>query len=136
MSKHYQQVVTFNHEVLGIEPRTLGVMSDDEIDHLGKAIIEELNELHAAHDDSDIVGCVDALIDLLYFAKGGLYKLGVTDDKFSRIFTAVHEANMSKRLGIVEKRGNGVVPDAIKPKGWVPPEDRIRDILIDCEAQH
>ena len=43
---------------------------------------------------------------------------------------------MSKRLGIVEKRGNGVVPDAIKPKGWVPPEDRIRDILIDCEAQH
>jgi predicted HAD superfamily Cof-like phosphohydrolase len=45
------------------------------------------------------------------------------------IQTAVHEANMEKKLGVVAKRGDGSAADAVKPEGWIPPEGRIEAIL-------
>lgn len=124
-----EQVNEFNRRVLGIEPRIAAPMSWAEADHLRKALAEEGDELAEASVRGDFVGQIDACIDAIYFALGGLYKMGLNPDAVSRMFHEVHTANMEKKLGVVASRGDGTVPDAIKPGGWTPPEDRIRKVL-------
>jgi predicted HAD superfamily Cof-like phosphohydrolase len=89
---------------------------------------EELVEWTAAVAKGDIVGQVDALIDLMYFATGVLYKLGLSAEQIEQCVSAVHAANMTKRRGTNAKRDTGAA-DAIKPDGWVAPEQRIATIL-------
>jgi len=93
-------------------------------------------EFLEAHMEGDIVGCIDAMVDNIYFAMGVLYKLGINDKMFERIFAAVHDANMEKKKGINPKRGDGSAADAIKPEGWKSPEDRIIDVLCDFGSIH
>ena len=90
---------------------------------------EEVQEFSDAHIIGDYVGCVDAMIDLMYFAVGVMYKMGVTPDKINLCMTAVHESNMGKKLGVNYRRGDGKAADAIKPADWVSPEERISEIL-------
>ena len=89
--------------------------------------MEEACELESA-DVEDVVECIDAVIDSLYFGMGVLYKMGIDDVLFTKIFTAVHEANMTKKKGTNSKRDLGAA-DAIKLEGWVSPEARIQEIL-------
>jgi predicted HAD superfamily Cof-like phosphohydrolase len=122
------QVMEFNREILGITPRELGPMSENEFTHLVACLGEELGEFDESYNFKDFVGQIDSLIDMMYFALGGLYKMGLDDAHASAIFAAVHESNMTKRKGVVAKRDNGS-PDAVKPEGWVSPEERISAIL-------
>lgn len=122
------QVIEFNREVLGIKPRPLGFMPDIEKDHIVQAMREEVDEFIEAHEGGDLIGSIDAVCDLIYFAMGGLYKMGVTGDAAIEIFTAIHHANMEKKRGVVARRDTGA-PDAIKPEGWMSPEERISAIL-------
>jgi len=124
----FEQVVTFNQQVLGIHQRELGMLPENELKISKKCLDEEAQELVDAHNAGDYIGCVDAAIDSIYFAVGVLYKLGLTPQQMADCFTAVHEANMEKKLGVNAKRASGAA-DAVKPEGWVPPDIRIANIL-------
>ena len=86
-------------------------------------INEELDELKAALLASDPAGCIDAIIDLLYFGYGRLYEMGVSYDQFCDCWEAVHGANMKKVLG---NKGRGSDIDAVKPEGWESPEKNFK----------
>jgi predicted HAD superfamily Cof-like phosphohydrolase len=103
-------------------------MPQAESDHLIKAMTEEINEFEDATRDGDFIGAIDGLSDLIYFALGGLYKMGLTEEMALEIFTAIHMANMEKKKGVIARRATGA-PDAIKPEDWTPPEARIASIL-------
>jgi predicted HAD superfamily Cof-like phosphohydrolase len=123
------QVVDFNQQVLGIAQRPIGMLGDAEFEISKKCLEEETLEFVEAHQAGDIIKAVDGIVDLMYFAVGVLYKMGLTPDQIVEIQTAVHEANMEKKLGVVAKRGDGSAADAVKPEGWIPPEGRIEAIL-------
>lgn len=123
----YHLVSHFNEHVLKLERRPLGPMPKDVGNHLVKCLHEEAIELQEAHDKADLVGCVDALIDSIYFAVGGLYKLGLSREDAVRVFELVHKANMTKQKGQKESRATGDAADAVKPEDWVSPEQAIHD---------
>jgi predicted HAD superfamily Cof-like phosphohydrolase len=122
------EVIEFNSKVLGIEQRKLSLLSEDEEDYLERALYEEFFEFQDAHTDGNIVGVVDGLLDLCYFAIGGLYRSGLTADQIKKCFAVIHQANMQKKIGVQAKRGGKAI-DAIKPEGWKPPEELIKEIL-------
>jgi len=122
------EVIEFNAKVLGIEQRPIHLLSEDEKDFLERALYEETFEFQDAHTTSDIVGVVDGLLDLCYFAIGGLYRSGLTELQIEKCFTVIHQANMQKQIGIQKKRGGKAI-DAVKPEGWKPPEEKIKEIL-------
>jgi len=136
MSKQYLQVVEFNREILGIGKRPISTLSQAEADISYASLIEECNEFLEAYKNDDFIGTVDAVIDLMYFAHGVLYKMGIDHGIYEKLFSSVHDANMSKRLGVNTKRGNGEAADAVKPDGWVSPETRIANILSAIETQN
>lgn len=123
------QVVEFNSKVLKISQRPKGMLAEAEFQISENSLKEEIDEFIEAHQSGDFVGCVDAMIDLMYFANGVLYKMGLTPEEIVKCKTAVHEANMEKKLGVNHRRGDGSAADAVKPEGWVSPEERIIDIL-------
>lgn len=123
------QVIDFNTKIIGVQQREIGLLSDSELEYAMKAINEEATEFKDAHSQQDVIGAVDAVIDLMYFSIGFLRRMGLTADQISSCMTAVHNANMEKKLSMeVQKRVAGVA-DAAKPQGWVGPEERIAFIL-------
>lgn len=124
------EVVEFNRSILGIEPRSIGIMPSHEVTHLEKCLREEAKEFENSFYSGDLIGMIDSLIDSIYFGLGGLYKMGLTPEAAIEIFSAVHDANMNKKKGIVERRAVSGAVDAVKPDGWVPPEERI-SLIID-----
>lgn len=124
-----KQVAEFNENILKIEPREIGFLSQAEVDISMQCLLEESSEFLEAHKGGDIIGCIDAIVDLQYFAMGMLYKMGIPAAKIDAICTAVHNANMTKVRGSHAKRGDGEVADAVKPADWISPEERIAEIL-------
>lgn len=84
---------------------------------------EELNEFHEGIELQDLAKQADALVDLVYFAKGTAVMLGLP---WAELWDDVHGANMDKVPG-VGPRGQKV--DVIKPVGWIPPQTEA--ILVD-----
>lgn len=120
----FELVEQFNKEIIGIDRPRIQRMDTAEEEWLSKALTEEIEEFKAA---SSIVHQVDALLDLIYFAAGGLTRLGFPAEASMVMFQAVHKANMAKKKGIKETRGHEL--DAVKPEGWVAPEGSIADII-------
>ena len=83
---------------------------------------EELNEFTEGVNEKDIEKQADALIDLVYFAKGTSIMMGLP---WIHLWRDVQRANMTKVRG-VGKRGH--IVDLIKPPGWQGP--RTYEILI------
>lgn len=83
---------------------------------------EELDEMVKAFDEGGENAAddtVDALIDLCVVAIGTLDAFRVDPYK---AWGAVHNANMSKEVGVKASRPNPLgLPDLIKPIGWVAP---------------
>lgn len=129
MDQFTRNIVDFNQRILGLEQRQPAMLNDSEFKISMECLREEINEFTEAHIDGDFIGCIDAIVDLRYFAVGVLYKLGLTADQIEAIDQAVHEANMLKKLGKKDGRGDGIAADAVKPEGWVSPEERIAAIL-------
>ncbi len=121
-------VVEFNQRVLGIAKRHLiGWQRPNDFRLSLAQLREEIDEVQEAYEKGDFVGLIDGLIDIDYFLKGVVYKHGLTIEQYHELFVLVHEANMEKKLGVKENRqGFGDAADAIKPQGWVAPEERIR----------
>ena len=78
---------------------------------------EELDELKENKGNPEEV--VDALVDLCVVAIGTLDAFDV--DAYAA-WDRVHEANMSKEVGVKPSRPNPLgLPDLIKPEGWTAP---------------
>ena len=120
-----KEIIEFNREVLDIKDRPIGMLSAVEFDYLIKAFKEETYEIQDARNMAEFV---DGVLDLCYFAIGGLYRAGLTEEKITKCFNVIHTANMQKQQGVQEKRGGKAI-DAVKPEGWIPPEQQIRKIL-------
>ncbi|AYD82478.1 dUTP diphosphatase [Achromobacter phage vB_AdeS_ART] len=99
-----------------LQPRLLdGVRMHARISHLQ----EEQLELAQAYIAGDICEVADGLMDLIYIALGTLSEMHIDA---SRVFHAVHQANMAKVNGTVAKRPNAGNHDAVKPEGWKAPD--------------
>lgn len=94
------------------------LMGEERKDKRYKWMLEELNEFL---ESDTIAGQADAMVDLIYFALGTMVEMGIKPEK---LFTIVHEANMSKLWEDGKPRYNedGKV---IKPKAWVDPEEKL-----------
>lgn len=90
------------------------------------AMQEELNEYIEA---GPLVEKYDALIDLLVFTLGTLYRHGFP---INEGYEAVMNANMKKKIGSHAKRGH-FKQDLVKPEDWVGPEMRLKAILNEME---
>lgn len=98
---------------------------------------EELDEFHTAWVAGDMVKAFDALIDLMYVTLGTGYMMCFP---MGEGWELVHAANMKKvRAASAEESaastGRGSKLDVIKPKGWVSPEESLRELLISYGAQ-
>lgn len=89
-------------------------------------MLEEVKEYKQAIESNDLVGTIDAICDLVYFALG---TADLMDIDFDAHWQAVHDANMTKIRGHKTTRPNSFGFDMVKPEGWVGPEERHREIL-------
>ena len=137
MCKEFKNVIEFNNQVIGLT--CVDFLSKERLEWFKGVINEELGEFEVANtnyieayveargsrDDCMAQACkaemADALIDLIYFAYGRVYELGILPEQFSAMWDAVHSANMKKKKG---NKGRGSDLDAIKPEGWEAPEKK------------
>lgn len=125
----FEMVEEFNKEIVGVPTRDIGPIQDkEEVGYLVGCLREEIEEFEEAIDQ-DFIGQIDALVDLIYFAVGGLTRMGIPSMLSRRIFAAVHDANMTKKGGKKLERSIQHDLDAIKPEGWVSPEERIIKLI-------
>ena len=83
---------------------------------------EELDEFKKAAETQNLSELADALVDLVYVAKGTAVMLNLPWDV---LWAEVQRANMAKVRGTT-KRGHAV--DVTKPEGWTPP---LIDVVLD-----
>jgi hypothetical protein len=121
------KIFDFNEQVIGLTGLSLNPLTNKQREWLNDFVQEELTEFGQAFAKQDIVGMVDATIDLCYGAMGTLVKLGLTREQAVLCFDAVHDANMTKKKGRTHR---GSDEDAAKPADFVPPEERIGFILF------
>ena len=132
MKKLLKDVETFQRDITGIEPASSPTLVSKEyaIDR-ANFMDEEICEFIAAAIAGDMVGVADALADIIYVAVGTALSMGIPLDK---VWDVVHAANMKKVKGITKR---GIANDAVKPEGWISPEQAIAAILaraIDGDA--
>jgi predicted HAD superfamily Cof-like phosphohydrolase len=80
---------------------------------------EELLEFYDAAMKQDLADVADALVDLVYVAKGTALLMGLP---WEQLWDEVQRANMDKVRGTTH-RGNKV--DVRKPEGWIPPQHEV-----------
>lgn len=125
-----KEICQFNKEVIGIEESHPHLLSETEKEWLMTALNEEVAEFKEAYDNMSLTDSVDALLDLTYFAIGGLYRQGLSAEKIQACFNIIHNANMSKAKGVKKGReGFDGVGDAVKPEDWQSPEEQIKALL-------
>jgi predicted HAD superfamily Cof-like phosphohydrolase len=104
--------------------RKFGLMCADTPRHItnrlleerAKFIAEELEEFKRAAERQDLAGLADALIDIVYVAKGTAAMMGLP---WATLWNDVHNANMRKvkLAGLAAHKKN-----VGKPPGWVGPQ--------------
>lgn len=113
LSRMLGQVERFQREVIGQPiPRRPRPIRDERKQYCVAHLQEELNEFISARTTKDQA---DAMVDLAYVALGRLVEMGVLPGP---AFDAVHEKNMTKKRGKLDKRPHSQGLDAIKPEGF------------------
>lgn len=130
------EIYEFNTKLLNVKTGNPKSLTKPEFDWLLGALFEEIEELRVAHDKNQIVDAVDALIDLSYFAIGGLVRMGLTEKQMKEVFQVIHQSNMAKKSGVKESRPqDGSIADAVKPANWQAPEEKIKNILFPSQLE-
>ena len=90
-------------------------------------ILEELEEYRVSNEAGDIVGVLDAILDILYFAFGMIVIHGLHNIA-DKGFDIVHKANMSKLWpgNVVKITANGKV---LKPDTFIRPEPELEKLF-------
>jgi len=121
------QIFDFNEQVINLGDIEFNTLTQKQFDWTVNFCQEELREFQDAYEKQDLVGMVDAIGDLIYGAMGTFKKMGLNREHVRECFTAIHNANMTKKRG---DKGRGSDEDAVKPADFVPPEQAIADILF------
>ena len=126
----FEQVSAFNKNIIGYAaPVKVSLLPTDVKELTAIQLREEVDELMESTTPTDEL---DALIDLVYFAYGAMYKMGVTPPLFGAAATIVHNANMTKAAGKKASRGyDGTAVDAVKPADFIAPESLISVLIND-----
>jgi len=114
------KVYEFNREIRGeTQPEKPQQMTIQQ--HHARAVFmsEECLEFAEATTPE---GELDALIDIVYFAMGGMFEMGLSEDQVNDAFEKVHKANMQKVAGAKLRAAGIEVTDASKPDSWVEPD--------------
>ena len=122
----FEVVEEFNKEIVGIDRNKPQSLDAKEFEWLIGVFEEEIQELQ---DAETLVDQVDAIMDLIYFACGGITRMGINHEKAKAVFHTIHDANMQKARGKKEGRAVEFELDASKPEGWQPPEEKIAALL-------
>lgn len=123
--KLINDVYEFNKEIIGTEqPNEPQVLNRERLLFALTAMYEELHEFTVANNQNNVAESLDAMIDLIYFALGRVYELGVTKEQFEKCWDTVQLKNMAKKRGT---KNRGTEQDACKPDGWVAPN--LGDVL-------
>jgi predicted HAD superfamily Cof-like phosphohydrolase len=117
----YLAVKAFNIRFGQIIQQSPGHLTQRKLRERAEFLAEEIGEFIEAAEAGDMALMFDALLDIVYVAKGTAVMMGLP---WAMGFAEVHRTNMAKVPGIT-KRGNRV--DVAKPEGWTPP--RLHDIL-------
>lgn len=126
MHSMFDRVGEFHEQVLGLEKPEIPTLNDPEwIIERTRFLLEEVTEFTTAGLKGDMVAAADGLADIVYVTLGTSWMMGLPFDK---IFNHVHSCNMNKKRGMTA-RGNAI--DAVKPPGWVAPEQGIAKLLED-----
>ena len=126
MTSMFDQVAEFHEKILGLEaPEIPTLVGAEWVIERTRFMLEEVTEFTEAAIKGDMVEAADGLADVIYVALGTAWQMGIPLDK---IFNHVHECNMKKRRGVTS-RGNAI--DAVKPEGWVAPNQGIAKLLED-----
>lgn len=117
---NYAEVHAF-HVKFGLLPPPVPTLLNRETLMLrGLLMAEERSEFMSAHDDGDLAGAADALIDLAYVVMGTAVLMGLP---WQELWNRVHHANMRKvRAERAQDSKRGSTLDVIKPSGWEPPD--------------
>jgi predicted HAD superfamily Cof-like phosphohydrolase len=122
--KEYLDVKRF-HEKFGLLAfDTPGHLTDRKLRERVDCMMEELQEFNDACVAQDLAKMADALIDLVYFAKGTAVMMGLP---WAELWDDVQRANMGKVRGVQIRQGHVHLVDMIKPPGWQGP--RTEEIL-------
>lgn len=124
------QVFTFNRVVLGKGETEPHLVDSEEMALSLHQFREEVQEIEDAYNAGSLVGVVDGLIDLQYYILGVVYKLGISEAVFRQCFDLVHLKNMEKMKGKKKGRDQYDAADAVKPEGWVGPEEEMAAIIF------
>lgn len=109
-------VARFCLEIRGVEPPSTPQRLGMNGKQLALGVLHE--EIEEFKDAETLEDEADALIDLIYYALGRVYEMGLSP---RALFEEVHRANMDKVSGDLAKRPGWAGKDAIKPAGWKPP---------------
>lgn len=121
------QIFDFNEQVIGTGDVDFNCLTEKQFNWTKTFVQEELAEFEEAFNNQDMVGMVDAIGDLIYGAMGTFKKMGLNRAHVRECFTAIHNANMTKKRG---DKGRGSDEDAVKPADFIAPEQAIADILF------
>lgn len=130
--REFRKVKKFNDEIIHL--KTTQFLDKERREWFKTVVNEELSEFFQAHEALDRVGMLDAIIDLIIFVIGRAQELGYSESQFERAFDEIIKCNMRKQPG---NKGRGSDEDAIKPAGWIGPEEKIKRILesdAPCES--
>lgn len=120
-----KDVYTFNREIIGtVQPEKPTNLERERLLFALTAMYEELNEFTVACNSNNVSDALDAIIDLIYFAIGRAYELGITEAQFRQYWSLVQQKNMQKKRGT---KNRGTDQDAAKPERWTSPD--FKDII-------
>lgn len=112
----FKDVRAFHRKFGLLHSRTPGHLTKRKLNERIDCMYEELLEFRKAVSTQNLAEQADALVDLVYFAKGTAVMLGLP---WEDLWMEVQCANMRKVPGVT-KRGHAV--DVTKPPGWQPPQ--------------
>jgi predicted HAD superfamily Cof-like phosphohydrolase len=117
VDKEYEDVREFHRKFDQLDPGpTITHLTYRKLRERINCMLEELDEFDVGmSENQDMLKMADALIDLVYFAKGTAAMMGLP---WADLWDDVQRANMAKVPGTTH-RGNLV--DVAKPPGWVGP---------------
>ena len=94
-----------------------------------QSIEDFVDEFSKHYELNDMVNSVTSIALVCRACCAIFGEFGLSAYKAERVMDAVYTANMTKKKGVNAKRGDGQAADAVKPADFVPPEEKIAEIL-------
>lgn len=119
----------FNNMYYGRETPKIELLSDDLMTALQIDFDQLMAEFSNVLEDKFVYSEILTVSQMCQGFINLFFEFGLTPPIIKDVMAAVHMANMEKKLGVNAKRGDGKTADAVKPEGWIPPEERIGEII-------